>query len=177
MGCELGQSTLEFALTLLLLMAFVLFYIQLALMMGVGNYVHYATFMSARAYMAAGPSRENQVERARAVIGKMVKRSEGSGADRFPSILKGTGGGEPNGFQVDPPGQFRAEERNSSWMEGVRYTFKSRLFVLPFGKGARTGGDVNSLTLTSESWLGREPAYDECQDEMGRMLGIFDNGC
>ena len=40
---------------LFLLMAFLLFYVQLSLLMGYGNYIHYATFMAARAYLSPGP--------------------------------------------------------------------------------------------------------------------------
>jgi hypothetical protein len=190
-----GQATVEFALTLILLLSFTLFYLQLSFVFAFGNFVHYATFMSARAYLSAGPSRDDQVERAKNVITRMTKRSTAlAGIDKFPSIARGTGGGDPAGFQVDPPEAFSPQDRNSSWMEGVRYTFRSRLFLIPLGRSTAGGGggaargpasggrgrDVNGVTLTSESWLGREPNFDECGTDMSRKLSgiaIFDNGC
>ena len=179
---ESGQSTIEFALVLMLLMGFILFYLQLSLVMGFGNYVHYATFMSARAYMAAGSSKADQTARAREVIASMVKRPNSPGTDRFPSIAKGEsqGDGDVKGFTSSDHEKFNALDTSLSWMQGVRYTFKSRLFLIPLGReggnrGNSSGG--NGIILQSESWLGREPSYDECKQEMGRIKGIFDNGC
>jgi hypothetical protein len=176
-----GQSTLEFALVLFLLMAFLLFYVQLALMMGYGNYAHYATFMAARAYLSAGTSPSDQQQRALAVIARMVKKGQSqSGVDRFPSIAKGTGGGDSGaGIQISAPSNFSPTDVNLSWLQGVRYTFKSRLFLLPMGTGSGSGASVaaSSVTLTSESWLGREPDNDECVQDMGSKLGLYDNGC
>jgi hypothetical protein len=178
---ESGQSTVEFALTLVLLLSFVMFYIQLALVFSFGNYVHYATFMSARAFYAAGPDRDDQSKRARDVIVQMLKKSGGqAGVDKFPSIARGTGGSDPGGFEVGGLDRYEEASRDSSWMRGVRYTFRSRLFLIPFGRGNKqaAGGDsVNSLTLTSESFLGAEPATYECVESMSKMKGLFDNGC
>mgnify|MGYP000331888638 CR=1 FL=1 len=179
--CEKGQSTLEFALTMILLLAFMLFYFQLTMVFAFGNYVHYATFMSARAYLSAGSDISDQRTRARDVIVQMLKRSAGqAGVDKFPSLAKGSGGGDPGGFQVDPPSQYSPTDSTLSWMQGVRYTFRSKLFVLPMagsGKAGASSGDTqNAVTLTSESWLGRDPSDDECRSDMGKK-GILDNGC
>ena len=173
---EWGQSTVEFALTLILLLAFVLFFFQLSLVFAWGNYVHYATFMSARAYLSSGLDESDQRDRARAVIVQMLKRSAGmSGIDKFPTIAKGVGGSDVPGFEVDSPAQYKPHDRSYSWMQGVRYTFKSKLFMIPFAGSKR--GSLNSVTLTSESWLGREATSQECQQDMGRQNWIFDNGC
>jgi hypothetical protein len=171
---QAGQATIEFALTLILLMGFMLFFVQITFVFAWGNYVHYATFMSARAYLAAGPSLADQRERANAVAVRMLKKGGGA-EDRLPFVAKGEGQGPVKGLAVGPGDQYADGDRGLSWMDGVRYTFKSRLFMLPLGGG----GDktANSVTLTSESWLGREPAYDECRQEMIRMKGIYDNGC
>lgn len=176
---QAGQSTLEFALTLFLLMAFLLFYVQLALMMGYGNYAHYATFMAARAYLAAGPSKSDQTERAKAVITRMIKRGPGQEtADRFPSIARAEGGGDIKGVEISEPGNFSPTDTNLSWLQGVRYSFKSRLFTIPVGTGpAASGGQrASEVILKSESWLGREPSFQDCQGEL-KGKGIFDNGC
>jgi len=177
-----GQSTVEFVLSFVLFFSFVLFYFQLCMVFAFGNFVHYATFMSARAYLAASSDRFDQRDRAREVLVSMVKKSVGqAGVDKFPSIARGFGQGDPGGFQVDPPSQYEERDRALSWMQGDRYTFKSNLFMSPLaglGKAGTTSNDsLNSLTLTSESWLGREPADDECRGDMGKKKWIFDNGC
>lgn len=177
---EEGQSTIEFALVLFLLMSFLLFYVQLALMMGYGNYAHYATFMAARAYLSAGPSQADQIQRAQTVIVRMVKKGPGQeGVDRFPSIARATGDGDPTGVQIAAPDNFDPGDRNLSWLQGVRYSFKSRLFLIPLGTGSGAAASVSNsaVTLKSESWLGREPDYDECQMDLKPKAGIFDNGC
>ena len=179
---EVGQSTVEFALTLMLLLAFVFFFFQLTMVSAFGNFAHYATFMAARAYLSAGADRQDQRERAKDVIIKLLKKSAGqAGIDRFPSIAKGFRGSEIGGLDLDPPGQFNPTDRNFSWLEGVRYTFRSKLFLIPLaGLGRSEGGPAaNFLTLTSESWLGREPSFEECKVDLEKTSGLvfFDNGC
>jgi hypothetical protein len=179
---EEGQSTVEFALTLILLMGFIFFFLQLSLVFGFGNYVHYATFMSARAYLAAGPNGDDQVSRAKSVIVSTLKAGPSrEGMDRFPGIARAVGGDGPvTGMELDSP-EFHKGDRDSSWLQGVRYTFKSRLFLLPLGgRSPASGSSGNSLTLTSESWLGREPSDADCARQLMERNGglvIYDNGC
>lgn len=170
-----GQATIEFALTILLVMAFTFFFLQLSMTMAFGNFAHYATFMAARAYQAASFSTEDQKDRALQTLASMVKKSTTqTGIDRFPGIAKGIGGdGTMNGAYIGEGAEFDPENPDYSWLLGVRYTFKSRLFVLPLGRGA----SASDLTLTSESWLGREPTHEECKDYMGAKHAIWDNGC
>jgi len=180
-----GQATLEFALTAVLLFAFIFFFIQLSLTFAWGNYIHYATFMSARAYLSSGFDRDgDQAERARKVIIRMVKRTGQPGTDRFKSIARGTQaltadeaqGNGVAGFMVDPPDQYKSNPgvRDFSWMEGVRYAFSSRLFIMKIG-GVDNAG--SAIDLTAESWLGREKSYQECIQTMGTLKGEIDNGC
>jgi len=181
---EEGQSTIEFALTLIFLMAFVFFFIQLALIFGFGNYAHYATFMSARAYLSAGASSDDAQTRAQNVITRTLKRSmTQSGIDRFPSIAKGyqsqgTESQGPTGFGINDP-NYQPGDYNSSWLQGVRYTFRSRLFLIPMGGlgGSAGSSSTNSVTLTSESWLGHETSDEDCAGQLGKVKGIYDNGC
>jgi hypothetical protein len=176
-GSEAGQSTVEFALTLVLLMSIILFFLQLTLIFGYGNYVHYATFMSARAYLSSGPSKDDQVSRAKDVLNQMLTKGGAAGGPaRWGFIGQGIGGTDPVGAEIgdsqNPP--FSATDRNLSWLQGVRYTFRSRLFILPMGR-ANAASSANMLTLTAESWLGREPSNSECvQDLAGKD---YDNGC
>jgi hypothetical protein len=182
-----GQTTIEFALTLLLLMGFVFFYFQLALVLGFGNYIQYATFMSARAYLASGPTQSDQQARALAVLTRMLQKSEGQPTvARFPSIVSNIA--DP-ATGIGPSEQFVDGSRSTGWMQGVRYTFRGRLLLLPLSgrkpasliqAGAPTSGQPLSwqdLELTSESWLGREPSLKDCDDTMNGKGWYYDNGC
>jgi hypothetical protein len=174
----------EFALTLVLLMSFMLFFVQLSLVLAFGNYVHYATFMAARAYLSAGSEKDDQQRRATEVIVKMLKRSTGEqGTDKFPFIAKGVGGTAITGLRFDSSALVPGS-RDLGWLEGVQYHFKSRLFMLPFAPLQSTrnstdndSGSLNSLTLVSESYLGKEMSYYDCVQLMRRSGAYFDNGC
>jgi hypothetical protein len=172
-----GQSTIEFALTLVLLMSMILFFLQLTLIFGYGNYVHYATFMSARAYLSSGTDQDDQVKRAKDVLNQMLSQGGQDGSPaKWGFIGTGYQGSDPVGADIGPSQnpQFSATDRDLSWLQGVRYTFRSRLFILPMGR-ANAASSANMLTLTSESWLGREPTFSECTTDMaGRD---YDNGC
>ncbi len=177
-----GQSTMEFALTLMLLMGFIMFFIQLALMLGFSNYVQYATFMSARAYLSAGETREDQEERATEVAVRMLKRGAGNaGTDRLPFLARGEGGdGDVTGLTIEAPEPYVLGERATGWLQGVRYTFRSRIFLIPLaGLNKRLNQAMNSVSLTSESWLGRDPAGSNCKAQLGSNgeRSLYDNGC
>ncbi len=177
-----GQSTVEFALTMTLFLGFTFFLLQTSLAFSFGNYAHYATFMAARSYLSSGPDSSDQQQRAQFVIGYMLKRSAYQPrSDKFPSIAKGSGGASADfpGLDLGPGRLYQASDDNSLWMVGARYTFTSRLFPLPIGRkrGSASASPPSSITLTSESWLGREPSEVECTAAMGTLKGIFDNGC
>jgi hypothetical protein len=183
-GSQAGQATIEFVLTLVLLMGFTLFYVQSTLVFAWGNYVHYATFMSARAMLSSAPTEQEQHDRAWRVAQRTLKRSNGK--DRFPSISQGFGGNVGEGFSshgssIGRHPQFVAGDSDYSWLEGVRYSFRSFLFKLPLGGSSSGSGSPNQLELTSESWLGREPTEAECLDYMrtlpGKAAENLDNGC
>lgn len=172
-GSKSGQSILEFLLAMSLLMFVMFGYLRIALFFGYGHLAHYATFMSARAYFAGGASQGDQADRAKQVLVSLLKKSSSDPQDKFPAIAKGDGGSagivgmDINGAQYAPG------DNDSSWMQGVRYTFKGTLFMLPLGGRNKK---TNEIKLTSESWLGREPTTSECTSYMlGK--GIWDNGC
>lgn len=170
---EKGQSSIEFAMTLFLVIIFFVFFFQLAITFAIGNYFHYATFMSARAYLSAGSDEGDQQARARNTLSRMVKKSiDNPGADRWPFFAKGRDG---DGQEIGPGAQFQPKSTDYSWMQGVRYRFRSRLLMFP-GLG---GDGPASLDLTSESWLGREPTYSECMKFLEERVGkvVIDNGC
>ena len=175
---ESGQATIEFVLASIFLFGFILFFLQLSLAFAVGNYIHYATFMAARAYLAGGPNQEDQIARGTAVMNQMLKRGN---RDRFGFAAQGVEG---------PDTWFKAEENyepSSSWQRGVRYKFRSRVLLVPLAGSPRRGAGGNSgngpagrneVELTSESWLGREPTTSECERNIGRNEHVkIDNGC
>lgn len=179
-----GQSTMEFILTMILFVGFLFFFMRLSYFLAYGNFVQYATFLAARSYQAAGPDPADQAERARLVIVRLLKKSEGeTGTERYQSIAQGVGGGNPTGAEIGPGSGYNPTDVANSWLQGVRYTYRSRLFVRLFGStpNASANGPVRqepgSVTLTSESWLGREPTVSECETEMRQLKGQVDNGC
>lgn len=184
---QLGQSTVEFVLTLILFVGFLFFFMRLSYFLAYGNLVQYATFLAARSYQAAGPDPDDQVQRARLVVIRLLKKSEGeTGTERFPTIAQGVGAGDVAGAVIGPGTGYNPTDDANSWLQGVRYTFRSRLFVSLLGSSPQSTapapqGEVpGSVSLTSESWLGREPTESECQAEMGGLngaRGVLDNGC
>ncbi len=198
---ERGQSTLEFILSFVLVIAFILFYFQLALVFGYGSFVQYATYMASRAYTSASKTEGDQEIRACEVMTSYLGKSGGSGCgisagqEKYAILGKGDGSGGSDmgitGFAIRPAMDsgkpFNPATRDTSWQQGARYTFKSRIFMIPltgFGKGAENknetdpdGTAVTEVRLTSESWLNREPSERECADLVDAKEGTFDNGC
>lgn len=177
---ESGQSLVEFALAIFLVFGLLFFFIQLALVLSWGNYVQYATFMSARAYLSGGMNKGDQLQRAKDVLTRTVKRGSASNADRFPMIAEGFQGDDDTvkGASIGGGPTFDPGNYDLSWMQGVRYTFRSRLFVLPIGRpGATPDASKGQAVLTSESWLGRDPTYQDCLATMRQLKGQIDNGC
>jgi hypothetical protein len=186
---ESGQSTLEFILTIILLMGFVTFYTRFAYFLGYANLVQYATFMSARAYQSAAATQDEQSAAAENVIVALLKKSQGQrNTERF-AIAKPENVGSPKGARIGADTvNFVATDENFSWLQGVRYSFRGQLFVNLFGTrptaaSAAPGGSPGDVKLTSESWLGREPTDEECSQELatrssnGNKPEAPDNGC
>lgn len=167
-----GQSTIEFALTLMLFLGMSFFFIQLCFVFAWGNYVHYATFMSARTYQAGWAHTNQQETKAEDVLKSMLKNGQ---RDRFPTFGKSVGEAK-----IGKDDHYGSDEAHS-WLEGVRYRFRSRLFTFPFLKSEEVT-KANFVELQSESWLGREPTFDDCRDWMMHKKGggkviVIDNGC
>lgn len=189
MRAQRGQATVEFILATTFLLSFLVFGFRLALIFSWSSYIQYATFMSARALLSGGADVQDQRTRAIETLKVMVKRG---GRDRFDSLAQGRGGnvGEVPGMTILATKDPEAEG-DSTWQVGVRYSFRSRLILVP-GAPQSGGRAVNrSLDLTSESWLGREPTREECRSYLqgelasrlrgsasGRsVLPVVDNGC
>ncbi len=181
-----GQSFVEFILTLFAFLTVTFMFVQVALSFGVGNYIQYATYLSARAYLAGYDLDSQQKKAAQTYMQEFLMPG---GSDVFRNIAKAVEGGN-----TDMPGVFiggprlvaEASDtaRYKNWEQGVTYTFKSRLYMIPILK-SQAAGLGNNIELESQSWLGREPTADDCQRYLmkrqqsknikGAML--VDNGC
>ncbi len=162
---ESGQAILEFVLAMFFMFSVLLFTIQLTLFMAFGNYIQYSTFMAARAFQSGGLNPGDQVTRAQNVLNQTVKKG---GTDRLSSVVTGQ---TPD---IGPGSIFDRDSLDSSWQEGVRYDFKGRLFIMSLGP-IRVPATTGEVELTSEAWLGREPTWQDCMNQMG--TGKIDNGC
>ncbi|MBN21628.1 MAG: hypothetical protein CL678_10115 [Bdellovibrionaceae bacterium] len=179
---EAGQSTIEFALAVTIIVGVTIFIFQFSMSLAVGNFFHYATFMAARAYQSAGATPDDQSRRAKLVLSKTTKKSVSNpGIDRWPFFAKGVGEGSFKGAKIGNHSRYQEKNNQYHWLKGVEYSFQSKLFAFP-GGGALDSGErdpANVVTLTSESWLGRETSYDECMEYMRTfdVKVVLDNGC
>jgi hypothetical protein len=129
---ERGQSTLEFLIVFVFAIGILLMYVQLAFGLAFGHYIHYATFMSARALFAADATAAKQVKNAEETLEGYLKRGTGGG-DMIPQLARGVGGDGTIGgasvgasalLQGGPGKGVTAAARQFSWMWGVRYDFE-----------------------------------------------------
>jgi hypothetical protein len=192
---ESGQAIVEFLIVFSMILTLIFVFVQLAWGIAYGHYVHYATYMAARAYLSSAPTQQDQVEAASAVLRQTVKTPAGN--DLLPFVAKARTGDERDvqGFEPVPgaavgfhsQAQGREKSRKFSWAEGVQYNFSLRLFLLPFatfivkdgyGKSIQTGTPTQpgksiewrgAIPFTSDSYLGREPTVQECFTEMTRL--------
>ncbi len=188
-----GQAIIEFILVISILLTMVFMFVQLSWATAWGHYVHYATFMSARAYYASGQTKGEQLENATAVLKTYLESSTGQAL--FPFISKPRtaddrdiqGGAEPvpGAFiGMNPYASTSPNDRAFAWAEGVQYNFAVPIYLLPLagwvkkeGQGSKiTGGSPTeptkpiewkgSIPFTSDSYLGREDSVSECLSVM-----------
>jgi hypothetical protein len=162
-GCRKGQALTEFVLGLMIMISFFFFFIKIAATFVIGNYIHYATFMSARTYMASAKSKDIQKENAETVLRKMV-------LNRWKTIIKadsGTSGSVPGGYVGD--GDIYLDDPVNFWNQGASYSFTAKFSMYPWNKN----GSSVDLKLVSESWMPREQSDVEvCGDSKGRIEQI-----
>jgi hypothetical protein len=165
-----GQALMEFILSMIFAMSFFFFFLKMSAAFAIANYVHYATFMAARAYSASAPTLSDQQARGEAVLSKMVK-------GRFKGLLQASGAGIYVG-----EGPYFDEGPQNHWNQGATYSFKVKLSLYPWSMNR----DSILMDLTSESWMPRSVSVKECLD-MKKQISIppdavqewdnGDNGC
>lgn len=185
----------EFLLVIVVIFSLMFAFLQLAWALAWGHYVHYATFMTARAYMSSNATQALQLENAAAVMRAMLKKS-GTDEDLLGKIATAETGDSRDIKGAEPvPGGFIGAHpfaatsglttRYFSWAEGAQYNFKFKLFIIPFatwlkkdvGKSIKIGARGQEISqnwtgdigLASDSFLGREQSDEECREYM-RML-------
>lgn len=181
-----GQGTIELLLTFFAFFTVAFMYFQIAMGFGVANYIQYVTFMSARALLSSYTTEAAQKAAAKSVLEVMLNKN---GKDRFGGIAKGDGDGEPAGAVVGRGPKVtlgKGDARETAWQQGVQYKFKIKMYFAPMVPGAKRG-EANTVKLTSETWLGRDPSEEEClttlKDRKTRSgVGdgpdfLYDNGC
>lgn len=191
---EAGQGLIEFLLTMCIILTLLFVFVELSWALAWGHYVHYATYMASRAFMAANSTNEDQVDKAANVLRSML--FSGGGQDMLGFVAKSRKGDARDiaSGPEDVPGAFIGTHptaqgldtiRAYAWAEGVQYNFDVPLYVLPLarwvdkdkGKTVRIGdADQASseswrgaIPFTSDSWLGRERSTRECQEDMERL--------
>ena len=166
-GGRAGQALMEFVLGIMIMISFFFFFMKLSGVFVIGNFIHYATFMSARAYMSSAKTQGAQQSNAEDVLRKMV-------AGRFNGIVNadsGATGSIPGGFIGEGP-SYSAQL--DSWNQGATFTYDANLSLYPWSKQ----GQGIVLKLTSESWMQREQSEDECKNGTmaGKVLGSLSAG-
>lgn len=189
---EAGQVIVEFIIVFSLIFTLIFLFVQMSWGIAFGHYVHYATYMASRAYMAAAQSQNDQFEAAGDVLSQTLK--VGGGKDIFPFLAPARAGGDRDATGSEPvkgamvgmhPEAIGKEHsRLFSWAEGVQYNFNLKLFLLPISAAISKNGEGKSITpgdgakpitwkgvipFTSDSFLGREQSVDECFREMTRL--------
>ncbi|MCP4913918.1 MAG: hypothetical protein GY909_12470 [Oligoflexia bacterium] len=166
-----GQSTIEFLMSFVFVIGFMMTFVRITLNYTNGFLVHYATFVSSRAYMVAD------------------NNGSGGAADNY-AFLQATKVYEKFNFaafineydsplRVNTPGSMDSPQTNI--YVGV-YADYTDFFSTP------NLGPAETLELRSESYLGREPTRVECYEqvcEMVKQMGgdcqyhatFVDNGC
>lgn len=169
-----GQSAIEFIVVVLVVFFFLFFYLSISMVLVVSQYVDYATFMAARTLKSGYASERAQRANAEEVFRAYTQNVVGGGLLRTRPTLS---------FPEAEPGDPRTA--------GVVATYDLDLFYLPpiFIRGVNI---PSRITLTSESFLGRDPSSEDClnffedfasrfnlgiQRGDGAFDGLEDTGC
>lgn len=136
-----GQAAIEFLICILVIFFFLLLYMSLCVLLVTSDYMEYATFMAARTYKSAYGSVNDQEENARQVFNQY--------ADYVSGIARN--------FKI----VFGDLEEGNPTSGGVSTSWDLDLFYLPplfLGNNPVP----SRMTLGSETYLGREPNYQDC---------------
>lgn len=166
---EKGQAGIEFIVVMVVVFFFLLFMLSLSIALVVSDYIEYATFMAARTYKAGASSPEKQFEHAQIVFDAYVEKIQGVARN----------------FQLEES----AIDPNDPQSFGLVATYDVDLFYLP-PIFVTDGVPPSTITLSAEAFLGRDPAFTDCQnffqntanslfgvDRIPLIEQMADNGC
>jgi Flp pilus assembly protein TadG len=68
---------MEFVLGLMVVFSFFFFFIRMSALFAIANYIHYATFMAARAYSSGSDTVDAREERAKEVVRAILAARQG----------------------------------------------------------------------------------------------------
>lgn len=170
---EKGQSTIEFILTFVFGLSFVLVIFNSAVNHARGYLVHYATFMASRVYLTA---ENNLVTPDVSYRGEAVQRAK----EAFDQYQLGMISIPAGSFQLNEGPQ--ADAGNALAVGGVTF------FQLDIDVLGRIAGQ-KKLDLLSESFLGKEPTRAACAAQVCKAITgqetcatnmditLYDDGC
>jgi hypothetical protein len=171
---ESGQAIMEFVLSLMIVISFFFFYVKMAAVFAVANYIHYATFMAARAYVSSAGTEELQRGNAEIVLTKMI-------GSRFKAIVTATDcdAGCPQnamagvkGGNVGQGPYAQESSYSNRWNQGVTYSYKAKLSLFPWNRES----EALNMKLVSESWMPREPSEEECKEARAKIQTTLASG-
>ncbi len=148
---------IEFVLGLMIVISFLAFYVKVSAIFAVGNYIHYATFMAARAHSSSAPNRQEQEDRARQVMARTV-------VGKFKSLIKPKDG---DGLRIGDGPYYQDGPVGQSWNTGVAFAFTSSVGLYPWSQK----GQNLKLDLVSESWMPRNVTQDEVEMQRRKLEG------
>ncbi len=173
-----GQSTIEFALVMIVFIFFLSLSYNAVVSFSIHQYLSYATFMTARSYQAARGTPAEQLAAAKRTMSIYV-----------PGVNDYSGGEKVFRFGSRPLAWIRSFSGPTTGQasQPFKLVFDVPFVTFPLAESMRTS--FGRLQLSAESNLGREPTRQECQSffddffssfaggGIHRADGMDDNGC
>lgn len=161
-----GQGTIEFIFVFIAFIFFLSLSYNVVVSFAVYQYFSYATFMTARAYQASRETPEKQLEAAKRTM-----------AIYLPNVQPGSGS-TPFGFSQKKTLAtiiaFGAPSTPRDVTTPFSLEFQVPLVSIPLGEDLKK--EFGTITLKTESRLGREPTQKECQDFFKNFFSNFGSG-
>ena len=173
-----GQSTVEFLMVFVFSIGILVAFIQLAINLTGGYFVHYATYMAARTFLVYDTARSNDI------VGDYGQSAPDKAREVFSLYQVKSFGVRDSKSEL----KFNYHDDNSQldyFFTGAYYYYTQPMSIFSY-----FGGGVDS-EMYSESFLGKEPTRGECwartkeamkalgipSDTLKRYTTVFDNGC
>jgi Flp pilus assembly protein TadG len=151
-----GQAAIEFIVVVVVIFFFLLFYLSLTILLVTSEYIDYATFMAARTYKSGFSTKDYQQRYATEIFNSYTSKVQGIARNMTISFVN-----------ADPGDEQTA---------GVVANYQMDMFYLPpvFIKSGTL--PVSRINLSSEAHLGRDPAYEDCQNFFNQFSQRFGLG-